>query len=114
MPLEGKEKKRKKVLLVTKIKPGDKSKSILDYVDETIKPICNNQSFIGEIQTGLHQTHGLMQPKITSVVFCFAGKRVLHMKKFSLEADNEGKEASLFVVPVSVRGEPEMFFPLLS
>ncbi|XP_043993555.1 krev interaction trapped protein 1 isoform X1 [Gambusia affinis] len=77
VPLEGKEKKRKKVLLVTKIKPGDKSKSILDYVDETIKPISNNQSFIG--------------------------KRVVHMKKFILEGDNEGKEASLFVVPVSVK-----------
>uniref|UniRef100_M4AL55 KRIT1 ankyrin repeat containing n=1 Tax=Xiphophorus maculatus TaxID=8083 RepID=M4AL55_XIPMA len=77
VPLEGKEKKRKKVLLVTKIKPGDKSKSILDYVDETIKPISNSQSFIG--------------------------KRVVHMKKFILEGDNEGKETSLFVVPVSVK-----------
>lgn len=48
VPLEGKEKKRKKVLLATKIKPGDKSRSILDYVDETMRPISNNQSFIGE------------------------------------------------------------------
>uniref|UniRef100_A0A669CYQ9 KRIT1 ankyrin repeat containing n=1 Tax=Oreochromis niloticus TaxID=8128 RepID=A0A669CYQ9_ORENI len=77
VPLEGKEKKRKKVLLATKIKAGDKSKSILDYVDETIKPLSSNQS-------------------------C-AGKRVVHMKKFILEGDNEGKEASLFVVPVSVK-----------
>uniref|UniRef100_A0A3B4FP39 KRIT1 ankyrin repeat containing n=1 Tax=Pundamilia nyererei TaxID=303518 RepID=A0A3B4FP39_9CICH len=78
VPLEGKEKKRKKVLLATKLKAGgDKSKSILDYVDETIKPLSSNQS-------------------------C-AGKRVVHMKKFILEGDNEGKEASLFVVPVSVK-----------
>uniref|UniRef100_A0A671VUX0 KRIT1 ankyrin repeat containing n=1 Tax=Sparus aurata TaxID=8175 RepID=A0A671VUX0_SPAAU len=76
VPLEGKEKKRKKVLLATKIQAGgDKSKSILDYVDEKIRPISNNQGFIG--------------------------KRVVHMKKFPLDGDNEGKEASLFVVPVS-------------
>lgn len=50
MPLEGKEKKRKKVLLATKIQAGgDKSKSILDYVDEKIRPISNNQGFIGEL-----------------------------------------------------------------
>lgn len=49
VPLEGKEKKRKKVLLMTKIHTGgDKSKFILDYVDETIKPISNNQGFIGK------------------------------------------------------------------
>uniref|UniRef100_A0A8D2ZTC9 FERM domain-containing protein n=1 Tax=Scophthalmus maximus TaxID=52904 RepID=A0A8D2ZTC9_SCOMX len=78
VPLEGKEKKRKKILLATKIQAGgDKSKSILDYVDETIRPISNNQGFIG--------------------------KRVVHMKKFPLDGDNEGKEASLFVVPVSVK-----------
>ncbi|XP_068567220.1 protein rapunzel-like [Cebidichthys violaceus] len=47
VPLEGKEKKRKKVLLATKIQAaGDKSKSILDYVDETVRPISNNQGFI--------------------------------------------------------------------
>lgn len=52
VPLEGKEKKRKKVLLATKIQAaGDKSKSILDYVDETIRPISNNQGFIGECGT---------------------------------------------------------------
>uniref|UniRef100_A0A3Q1JL74 FERM domain-containing protein n=1 Tax=Anabas testudineus TaxID=64144 RepID=A0A3Q1JL74_ANATE len=78
VPLEGKEKKRKKVLLATKIQAGgDKSKSILDYVDETIRPISNNQGFIG--------------------------KRVVHMKKFPLDGDNGGKEASLFVVPISVK-----------
>ena len=46
--MEGKEKKRKKVLLTTKIKAGDKSKSILDYVDEIMRPISNNQGFSGE------------------------------------------------------------------
>lgn len=49
VPLEGKEKKKKKVLLATKIQAGgDKSKSILDYVDERIRPISNNQGFIGK------------------------------------------------------------------
>lgn len=32
------------------------------------------------------------------------------MKKFILEGDNEGKEASLFVVPVSVKGEQKIRF----
>ncbi|KAG7271167.1 hypothetical protein CRUP_025482 [Coryphaenoides rupestris] len=52
VPLEGKEKKRKKVLLATKI---------------------------------------------------HAGKRVVHMKKFTLNGDNEGKEVSLFIVPLGVK-----------
>uniref|UniRef100_A0A3B4BE21 FERM domain-containing protein n=1 Tax=Periophthalmus magnuspinnatus TaxID=409849 RepID=A0A3B4BE21_9GOBI len=78
VPLEGKEKKRKKVLLATKIQTGgDKSKSILDYVDETVKTMANTQGFVG--------------------------KRVVHMKKFPLDGDNEGREASLFVVPASVK-----------
>uniref|UniRef100_A0A3B4XTR6 KRIT1 ankyrin repeat containing n=1 Tax=Seriola lalandi dorsalis TaxID=1841481 RepID=A0A3B4XTR6_SERLL len=85
VPLEGKEKKRKKVLLATKIQAGgDKSKSILDYVDETIRPISNNQGFIG--------------------------KRVVHMKKFPLDGANEGKEASLFVVPVSVKDNSKLVY----
>lgn len=58
VPLEGKEKKRKKVLLATKIQAGgDKSKSILDYVDETIRPISNNQGFIGESETFMAFTY---------------------------------------------------------
>ncbi|KAK7898927.1 hypothetical protein WMY93_019780 [Mugilogobius chulae] len=78
VPLEGKEKKRKKVLLATKILTGgDKSKSILDYVDETVKTMANTQGFVG--------------------------KRVVHMKKFPLDGDKEGREASLFVVPASVK-----------
>lgn len=28
------------------------------------------------------------------------------MKKFPLDGDNGGREASLFIVPVSVKGEP--------
>uniref|UniRef100_A0A674DME7 KRIT1 ankyrin repeat containing n=1 Tax=Salmo trutta TaxID=8032 RepID=A0A674DME7_SALTR len=78
VPLEGKEKKRKKVLLATKIQAsGDTARCILDYVDEMTKPISNNQGFIG--------------------------KRVVHMRKFPLDVDNEGKEVSLFIVPVNVK-----------
>lgn len=78
VPLEGKEKKRKKVLLGTKIHAGsDKIKSILEYVDEATKPISNNQGIIG--------------------------KRVVHMRKFPLDGANEGKEASLFIVPINVK-----------
>lgn len=51
LPLEGKEKKRKKVLLATKIHAGgEKSRSILDYVDAALRPISNNQGFIGELK----------------------------------------------------------------
>lgn len=46
-------------------------------------------------------------------MFWCAGKRVVHMKKFTLEGDNEGKEASLFVVPVSVKGEQTTSNPKL-
>uniref|UniRef100_A0A665TGH5 FERM domain-containing protein n=1 Tax=Echeneis naucrates TaxID=173247 RepID=A0A665TGH5_ECHNA len=85
VPLEGKEKKKKKVLLATKIQAGgDKSKSILDYVDETIRPLSNNQGFVG--------------------------KRVVHMKKFPLDGVNEGKDASLFVVPVGVKDNSKPVF----
>uniref|UniRef100_A0A8C2KRT4 KRIT1 ankyrin repeat containing n=1 Tax=Cyprinus carpio TaxID=7962 RepID=A0A8C2KRT4_CYPCA len=78
VPLEGKEKKRKKVLLGTKIQAdSDRTKSILEYVDETTKPISNNQGIIG--------------------------KRVVHMRKFQLDGDSEGKEASLFIVPINVK-----------
>ncbi|XP_030644872.1 krev interaction trapped protein 1 [Chanos chanos] len=78
VPLEGKEKKRKKVLLGTKIHAdSDRTRSILEYVDETTKPISNNQGLIG--------------------------KRVVHMKKFPLDGENEGKEASLFIVPINVK-----------
>ena len=34
-----------------------------------------------------------------------AGKRVVHMKKFPLDGENEGKEASLFIVPINVKGK---------
>lgn len=30
---------------------------------------------------------------------------MVHMKKFPFDGDNDGKEVSLFVVPVSVKGE---------
>ncbi|CAB1320856.1 unnamed protein product [Coregonus sp. 'balchen'] len=78
LPLEGKEKKQKKILLATKIQAnGDTARSILDYVDKTTKPISNNQGFIG--------------------------KRVVHMNKFPLDVDNEGKEVSLVIVPINVK-----------
>ncbi|KAJ3609094.1 hypothetical protein NHX12_023621 [Muraenolepis orangiensis] len=84
VPLEGKEKKRKKVLMATKILAGgDRTRSILDYVDEMTKPISNNQ--------------GLM------------GKRVVHMKKFTLNGDNDAKEVSLFIVPLGVKGSPSFY-----
>ena len=34
-----------------------------------------------------------------------AGKRVVHMKTFLLDGENEGKEVSLFIVPINVKGQ---------
>ncbi len=33
------------------------------------------------------------------------GKRVVHMRKFHLDGDSEGKESSLFIVPINVKGK---------
>ncbi|KAJ3609392.1 hypothetical protein NHX12_023915 [Muraenolepis orangiensis] len=64
VPLEGKEKKRKKVLMATKILAGgDRTRSILDYVDEMTKPISNNQGLMdGETMKELkdHKGHQLL------------------------------------------------------
>ncbi|XP_063042167.1 krev interaction trapped protein 1 [Engraulis encrasicolus] len=85
VPQEGKEKKKKKILLGTKIQAnGDRTKSILDYVDETTKPISNNQGLIG--------------------------KRVVHMKRFPLDGERDGKEASLFIVPINVKDNSKPSF----
>ncbi|KAG2465154.1 KRIT1 protein, partial [Polypterus senegalus] len=82
IPLEGKEKKRKKVLLTTKVQgDSDFFKVILEYVDEMTRPIStNNQGF--------------------------KGKRVVHMKNFSLDGEVAGKEVPLFIVPVTVKDKP--------
>lgn len=37
------------------------------------------------------------------------GKRVVHMKKFPLDGENEGKEASLFIVPINVKGKIHLY-----
>lgn len=49
----------------------------------------------------------MMETVFIVLFIVFLGKRVVHMKKFPLDGDNEGREASLFVVPVSVKGEPK-------
>lgn len=38
-------------------------------------------------------------------VVLVTGKRVVHMRKFPLDGANEGKEASLFIVPINVKGK---------
>jgi hypothetical protein len=38
------------------------------------------------------------------ILLFITGKRVVHMKKFPLDVDKEGKEVSLFIVPVNVKG----------
>lgn len=85
VPLEGKEKKRKRVLLTTKVqKDGDTNRSILDYINATTKPVSNNQGF--------------------------TGKRVVHIKKFLLDCDNEEKEVSLYIVPINVKDNSKPIF----
>ncbi|XP_009978751.1 PREDICTED: krev interaction trapped protein 1 isoform X2 [Tauraco erythrolophus] len=79
VPIEGQKKKRKKVLLETKLQGGTEiTQSILDYVLEATKPISPANQGI-------------------------KGKRVVLMKKFPLDGEKAGQEASLYVVPTVVK-----------
>lgn len=46
-------------------------------------------------------------------VVILTGKRVVHMKKFPLDGENEGKEASLFIVPINVKGKIHLWVSVL-
>ncbi|KFO23922.1 Krev interaction trapped protein 1 [Fukomys damarensis] len=79
VPIEGQKKKRKKVLLETKLQGNNEiTQGILDYVVETTKPISPANQGI-------------------------RGKRVVLMKKFPLEGEKIGREAALFIVPSVVK-----------
>ncbi|KAF1642650.1 Krev interaction trapped protein 1, partial [Eudyptes chrysocome] len=79
VPIEGQKKKRKKVLLETKLQGGTEiTQSILDYVLEATKPISPANQGI-------------------------KGKRVVLMKKFALDGEKAGQEASLYIVPTVVK-----------
>ncbi|NP_001026144.3 krev interaction trapped protein 1 isoform X1 [Gallus gallus] len=79
VPIEGQKKKRKKVLLETKLQGGTEiTQSILDYVLEATKPISPANQGI-------------------------KGKRVVLMKTFPLDGDKAGQEASLYIVPTVVK-----------
>uniref|UniRef100_A0A6I8NTJ6 KRIT1 ankyrin repeat containing n=1 Tax=Ornithorhynchus anatinus TaxID=9258 RepID=A0A6I8NTJ6_ORNAN len=79
VPIEGQKKKRKKVLLEAAVQGGSElSQGILDYVIESTKPISPGNQGI-------------------------RGKRVVLMKKFPLDGEKAGREASLFIVPSVVK-----------
>ncbi|XP_055468740.1 krev interaction trapped protein 1 isoform X2 [Psammomys obesus] len=79
VPIEGQKKKRKKVLLETKLQGNSEiAQGILDYVVETTKPISPANQGI-------------------------KGKRVVLMKKFPLDGEKAGREAALFIVPSVVK-----------
>uniref|UniRef100_A0ABI7WKG2 FERM domain-containing protein n=1 Tax=Felis catus TaxID=9685 RepID=A0ABI7WKG2_FELCA len=79
VPIEGQKKKRKKVLLETKLQGNSEvTQGILDYVVETTKPISPANQGI-------------------------RGKRVVLMKKFPLDGEKIGREAALFIVPSVVK-----------
>uniref|UniRef100_U3IJ88 KRIT1 ankyrin repeat containing n=1 Tax=Anas platyrhynchos platyrhynchos TaxID=8840 RepID=U3IJ88_ANAPP len=79
VPIEGQKKKRKKVLLETKLQGSTEiTQSILDYVLEATKPISPANQGI-------------------------KGKRVVLMKKFPLDGEKTGQEASLYIVPTVVK-----------
>ncbi|XP_009951306.1 PREDICTED: krev interaction trapped protein 1 isoform X2 [Leptosomus discolor] len=79
VPIEGQKKKRKKVLLETKLQGGTEiTQGILDYVLEATKPISPANQGI-------------------------KGKRVVLMKKFPLDGEKAGQEASLYIVPTVVK-----------
>uniref|UniRef100_A0A8C7EKG9 KRIT1 ankyrin repeat containing n=1 Tax=Neovison vison TaxID=452646 RepID=A0A8C7EKG9_NEOVI len=79
VPIEGQKKKRKKVLLETKLQGNSEiTQGILDYVVETTKPISPANQGI-------------------------RGKRVVLMKTFPLDGEKTGREAALFIVPSVVK-----------
>lgn len=79
VPIEGQKKKRKKVLLETKLQSNSEiAQGILDYVVETTKPISPANQGI-------------------------KGKRVVLMRKFPLDGEKTGREAALFIVPSVVK-----------
>uniref|UniRef100_A0A8C0XU44 FERM domain-containing protein n=1 Tax=Castor canadensis TaxID=51338 RepID=A0A8C0XU44_CASCN len=79
VPIEGQKKKRKKVLLETKLQGNSEiTQGILDYVVETTKPISPANQGI-------------------------RGRRVVLMKKFPLDGEKMGREAALFIVPSVVK-----------
>ncbi|XP_009999872.1 PREDICTED: krev interaction trapped protein 1 isoform X2 [Chaetura pelagica] len=79
VPIEGQKKKRRKVLLETKLQGGTEiTQGILDYVLEATKPISPANQGI-------------------------KGKRVVLMKKFPLDGEKAGQEASLYIVPTVVK-----------
>ncbi|XP_062035099.1 krev interaction trapped protein 1 isoform X2 [Lepus europaeus] len=79
VPIEGQKKKRKKVLLETKLQGNSEiTQGILDYVVETTKPISPANQGI-------------------------RGKRVVLMKTFPLDGEKMGREAALFIVPSVVK-----------
>ncbi|XP_040820772.1 krev interaction trapped protein 1 isoform X3 [Ochotona curzoniae] len=79
VPIEGQKKKRKKVLLETKLQCNSEiTQGILDYVVETTKPISPANQGI-------------------------RGKRVVLMKTFPLDGEKLGREAALFIVPSVVK-----------
>ncbi|KAF6086312.1 hypothetical protein HJG60_008495 [Phyllostomus discolor] len=79
VPIEGQKKKRKKVLLETKLQGNSEvTQGILDYVVETTKPISPANQGI-------------------------KGKRVVLLKKFPLDGEKMGREAALYIVPSVVK-----------
>uniref|UniRef100_A0A2K6L060 KRIT1 ankyrin repeat containing n=2 Tax=Rhinopithecus TaxID=542827 RepID=A0A2K6L060_RHIBE len=86
VPIEGQKKKRKKVLLETKLQGNSEiTQGILDYVVETTKPISPANQGI-------------------------RGKRVVLMKKFPLDGEKMGREASLFIVPSVVKDNTKYIY----
>ncbi|XP_053570005.1 krev interaction trapped protein 1 [Bombina bombina] len=79
VPVDGQKKKRKKLLLETKLHgEKDATQEILDYVLESTKSISP-------------ANQGLK------------GKRVVFMKKFALDGEKTGLEATFFLVPTAVK-----------
>ncbi|MEE6466638.1 hypothetical protein FKM82_007013 [Ascaphus truei] len=79
VPVEGQKKKRRKMLLETKLQSEkDTAQEILDYILESTKLISPSN-------------HGVK------------GKRVVLMKKFALDGEKADREATLFLVPTAVK-----------
>lgn len=55
--------------------------------------------------SALRHNNKLLIRSTNTYMISATGKRVVHMRKFQLNGDREEKEASLFIVPINVKGK---------
>lgn len=59
----------------------------------------------GAYYSALQHDNQLLISSTKAYTIFAAGKRVVHMRTFQLDGDSKEKEASLFIVPINVKGK---------